>query len=202
MTTPTRRDVAKAEKRRRILEAARRHFSEDGFDRTTVQQIADTADVAVGTLFLYVADKSELLLLLFHEVIEKELRRAAKQLASEKDFREAVTSFFARILSLYRKDLGLSKIYIREFLFHTGHIRGQLDEQNTTILALLQARIEAARDAKEINKEVDPAIAALHIYALFHSTLAFYLASCLPSSSPVDVLRTLLDSYWRGLRSK
>ena len=62
---PTRRERAKADKRRRILDASRNLFAKFGFERTTVQQIADAADVAVGTLFLYVRDKSELLLLLF-----------------------------------------------------------------------------------------------------------------------------------------
>ncbi len=61
----SRRDRAKADKRRRIIDASRTLFSSKGFDQTTVQQIADLADVAVGTLFLYVSDKSELLLLIF-----------------------------------------------------------------------------------------------------------------------------------------
>lgn len=198
----SRRDLAKADKRKRILEASRKHFSTAGFDGTTVQQIADTADVAVGTLFLYVTDKSELLLLLFHEAIEKELRRAAKYLAADSDLIASVTRFFSQILSLYERDLSLSKIYIREFLFHTGQIRTQLDQQNAAILKLLQERIEAAKQQKEIDESVDTQIAALHMYALYHSTLSFHLASCLPSQSPGEVLSALLNSYWVGLQPK
>ena len=47
---------------------------------------------------------------------------------------------------------------------------------------------------------VDPATAALHMYALYHSTLAFFLASCLPAQTPAEVLAGLLDSFWAGLR--
>ncbi len=61
---------------RRILAAAEKLFSSQGFDGTTVQQIADEADIAVGTLFLYVSDKSELLLRLFHNAAEVELDQA------------------------------------------------------------------------------------------------------------------------------
>jgi AcrR family transcriptional regulator len=198
----SRRDLAKADKRKRILEASRKHFSADGFDGTTVQQIANTADVAVGTLFLYVADKSELLLLLFHEAIERELRRAAKHLNTESDLITSVTRFFSRIVSLYQKDLSLSRIYIREFLFHTGQIRMQLDQQNAAILKLLSDRIEAAKQLKGVHKSVDSETAALHMYALYHSTVAFHLASCLPSQSPSKVLSTLLNSYWVGLQPR
>lgn len=196
----SRRDLAKADKRKRILEASRKHFSAGGFDGTTVQQIADTADVAVGTLFLYVANKSELLLLVFHEAIEKELRRAAKYLTVESNITASVTRFFSQILSLYERDLSLSRVYVREFLFHTGQIRTQLDQQNAAILKLLHDRIEAAKQRREIDEAVDTQTAALHMYALYHSTLAFHLASCLPSQSPSEVLSSLLNSYWVGLQ--
>jgi AcrR family transcriptional regulator len=195
----SRRDIAKADKRRRIIEASRQLFSTQGFDGTTVQQIANSADVGAGTLFLYVSDKSELLLLVFREAIEKELERAATRLNKKSGFLASVGSFFTQLISLYQKDLGLSRIYIREFLFHEGQVRAQLDEQNSRILQLLQARVLAAQEKGEVREDVEPQVVAIHMYALYHSTLSFYLASCLPSQSPGEVLTTLLNSFWLGL---
>lgn len=196
----SRRDIAKADKRRRIIEASRQLFGAQGFDRTTVQQIADLADIGVGTLFLYVADKSELLLLVFHEAIEVELGRASAGLTKKGGLLVSVGNFFTQLISLYQRDLGLSKIYIREFLFHEGQVRAQLDEQNSRIIQLLHTRVLVAQEQGEIGEDADPQVVAMHMYALYHSTLSFYLASCLPSQSPGEVLTTLLKSLWFGLQ--
>lgn len=196
----SRRDIAKADKRRRIIEASRELFSANGFDETTVQQIADSADVGVGTLFLYVTDKSELLLLMFRESIEEELVRAATHLNKKGGLLASVLNFFTQLISLYQKDLRLSRIYIREFLFHEGQVRAQLDDQNSRIIQLLQARVLVAQEHGEVRDDLEPQVAAIHMYALYHSTLSFYLASCLPSQSPSDVLSTLLKSFWAGLQ--
>jgi len=61
--TPGRRERSKAEKRGRILAAARALFEERGFERTSMSEVARAADVAEGTVFLYAATKAELLMM-------------------------------------------------------------------------------------------------------------------------------------------
>jgi len=54
------RERNKAERRRRIKEAALAAFTEKGYDRATTREIAKLAGVAQGTLFLYARDKRDL----------------------------------------------------------------------------------------------------------------------------------------------
>ncbi|PIF04492.1 MAG: TetR family transcriptional regulator [Propionibacterium sp.] len=54
-----------------ITEAARAAFFDKPFDTVTVQQIADQADVAVGTLFYHASSKAELFFLVFNTVLEQ-----------------------------------------------------------------------------------------------------------------------------------
>ena len=58
-----RRERAKAEKRARILAAARALFEERGFERTSMSEVARAADVAEGTVFQYAATKTDLLMM-------------------------------------------------------------------------------------------------------------------------------------------
>ena len=60
---PGRRERAKADKRARILAAARALFGERGFERTSMSEVARAADVAQGTVFQYAATKPELLMM-------------------------------------------------------------------------------------------------------------------------------------------
>lgn len=201
---PSRRERSKADKMRRILAAGEKLFSKQGFDRTTVQQIADEADVGVGTLFLYISDKSELLLRLFHSAVEAELKEAIRRLKAGRKFVPAVRRFLEDLIAPYEKNRELAKVFCREFLFHKGQIRAELDNQASEIMRALAEVIAIAQKRGDIDKGVDPSVSALHLYAIFNSTLAFHLAECLPDKSPGLTLDALLQSAWLGMapRSK
>ncbi|MCX7616652.1 TetR/AcrR family transcriptional regulator [Tepidiforma sp.] len=60
-TAPGRLERRKARTRAAILDAANRLFHEQGFEDTSIQQIAELADTGVGTLYGYFASKEDLL---------------------------------------------------------------------------------------------------------------------------------------------
>jgi AcrR family transcriptional regulator len=196
---PSRRERSKADKMRRIMAAGEKLFSKQGFDGTTVQQIADESDIAVGTLFLYVSDKSELLLRLFHDATGLELEQAVRRMKANRKFLPAVKRFLQDLIVPYEKDRELAKVFWREFLFHKGEVRAELDKQASEILRALAEAIAIAQKREDIDKGVDPAVGALQLYAIFHATLAFHLADCLPGGSPSLTLNALLQSAWLGL---
>jgi AcrR family transcriptional regulator len=70
------------DKRRRILAAARKRFRHFGVRKTTMQEIATDAGVAVGTLYLYFKDKDELLVASIDEYVARHRRQAEAILAS------------------------------------------------------------------------------------------------------------------------
>jgi AcrR family transcriptional regulator len=58
-----RRERVNQDKRERIMAAARALLAEHGVGGVTTQQVADGADVAIGTLYLYASTKAELLIM-------------------------------------------------------------------------------------------------------------------------------------------
>jgi AcrR family transcriptional regulator len=79
-----RRRVTKppAERRVEILAAALRLFHDRGFDATTVQDIAEAAEVAAGTVYLYFSSKEHILLAI-HEDFHGEMQRRLEGLAGD-----------------------------------------------------------------------------------------------------------------------
>ena len=61
------RDKRKLRRFARIKEAARALFREQGYDRTTLRQIARKARVSAATIVNYFGEKRDLLELLFNE---------------------------------------------------------------------------------------------------------------------------------------
>jgi hypothetical protein len=100
----------------------------------------------------------------------------------------------------YQRNLELSKVVVTEYLFHTGKVKTKLDDLTAAILQVVRERITAAQDTGEIDHGVDVEVAVLHIYAIYHSTLALFLGNCLPVTSPQDMLGALLQSLWRGMQ--
>ena len=71
------------DKRQRILEAARKRFRYYGVRKTTMQEIARDAGVAVGTLYLYFQDKDDLLVACTDEYVIRHNRQAEAILACD-----------------------------------------------------------------------------------------------------------------------
>lgn len=53
--------------RRRIIDAARKMFVEDGFEKTTLRKIAKAIEYSVGTIYLYFQNKDELFFAIHEE---------------------------------------------------------------------------------------------------------------------------------------
>jgi AcrR family transcriptional regulator len=70
-------------KRQRIIEAARNRFRYYGIAKTTMQEIAADADVAVGTLYLCFKSKDDLTVACAGEFVERHRREIADVLAAD-----------------------------------------------------------------------------------------------------------------------
>jgi len=77
----TRRALAKQRTRERVLSAARRLFTERGYEGATIRDIAQAAGMSTGAVFASFADKSELfdeILTADYEVIYAQMVQAAR----------------------------------------------------------------------------------------------------------------------------
>ena len=98
--TPTaplgRRERKKLEVRARIYAAARELFATQGFDATTVDEIAHTADVAPATFFNHFHSKQALLSLMTAEVVDHLHAMTVESLVGEGDAIERLRRFIDR----------------------------------------------------------------------------------------------------------
>jgi AcrR family transcriptional regulator len=62
-----RKEREKVEMKHQILDAARRLFLEQGFEKTSIRNIAEAIEYSAGTIYLYFKDKNEILFALHVE---------------------------------------------------------------------------------------------------------------------------------------
>jgi AcrR family transcriptional regulator len=108
------RERNKLQKRRRIYQVARRLFEKQGYDSTTMRQIARAADVGEGTVFLYAKDKRELLFRIFKDDFLSVTDDAFRRIPSDAHFLDQFTAFMTPWLRFLQPHGALARIMVRE----------------------------------------------------------------------------------------
>lgn len=114
-----RRERGKQDTLDRITAAARRLFADRGVGAVTTQQVADGADVAVGTLYLYAATKAELLIMVENEAFAAAVDqgRAAAAEAAGRGAVEEVTALVEPVVRCVRAQVENGRTYLVELAF-------------------------------------------------------------------------------------
>lgn len=115
-----RRDGSKEDKRRQIMDVAGDLFAEHGVRGVTMQQIADSAGVAIGTLYLYVATKAELLIMVQNQKFATAIEEALAAIPGPNDQAntiEKVLALLTPVVACLREQPENGRTYLHELVF-------------------------------------------------------------------------------------
>lgn len=196
----SRRERARQAKRRRIARAAAELFHERGFESTTAEQIAERADVAKGTLFLYAKSKARLLLLAYEAEIGDAVAEALGAIQPEAPMLETLTALFGRFFQLYERDMGLARRFVQELVLTAPDADGQVISTTAQFAGRLAALIRGWQADGRVAADVDALLAAQTTFALYYAALLGWLSGQIPSAQVRDdLLARSFALHWRGL---
>lgn len=178
MTSPSRRERHKQERLKRIKSAAWAFFSTQGYDATTIRQIAERADVAPATVILHAGDKAELLLLVFHDVIAERIQ--PPEATSQLPLPQALLGLLRPFIRFYGDYPELARAFFREFLYGKNRWQEQETRQAQAFLALLSRVIETRRSTGELKTDTSPDLFAQTVFALYQTALQGWSCGALP----------------------
>lgn len=155
----------KAERKARILAAARRLTATQGYDGLTMRELADEARVSVPTLYNLFGSKDAILV--------AELEASALRIAS--GLPPMATSFFARGMAAFEAGMHLIedepefyRAVMRMFLTSTSPETHAMRERvEAGYIALMEANLRGARDAGQLADWAEPAIVARHMFSIY-----------------------------------
>jgi len=111
-----RRERRKRELRAHIYHVARELFLSQGYERTTVEQIAQTADVAPATFFNHFQNKNAVLAEMTTEVVDRLQEMLAKRFAMSASTEERLRSFVAHAVEQIVLTRGMARDVLLELV--------------------------------------------------------------------------------------
>ncbi len=103
-------------RRNQILDAATRVFAEKGFHRATIKDIAQTAGIADGTIYIYFSSKTKILLGILTRLNESTEREQQFTLGSEQDMRTFFLTYIRQRMSLLWPNAEVFRAVLPEML--------------------------------------------------------------------------------------
>lgn len=147
----TRRERKKQETRTKIFTAAMKLFQERGYEATTIDMIAEQADVARGTVFLHFPSKEEILAHWGEDWIEDLMERRHEWDREELSCEEQILKMFQIAMVANRENFPLVKIWVRAMLSYGR-------KENTRLRNLFADILDAGQERGSLKNEIDPII--------------------------------------------
>lgn len=196
-----RRERNKADKLRRIKQAAYELFGEKGYDQTTTREIARRAGVALGTIFTYASDKRDLLFLIFNDR-QDELRRISfAGIPEDAPFIDQLEAAFAPFYSHFAAEPGFTRYLLRELTFYSDGIQApRFQEGRLSIVQRIRELVEDAVADGRLTTVDPPQMIAEMIFGLYQADLRRWLGEPNPAAADgLGRLRGTLEILLRGL---
>lgn len=197
---PSRRERSKQEYLDRIKAAAEAVFIEKGFDDASIREIATRADVGVGTVFNYAADKRDLLFLVVNEKLEATNQRAYRDVPDTLPLVEQILIVFRYYYLFYAENIEIGRYMLQEStLFGAGEQGQRFQEHRLQIATQMTNLLRRAQDRGEIAEGEDPALVAELVLSILGRQVRVWIRSKEPEvETGLIPLRDLLSLMMRG----
>lgn len=161
------REKARLERYQNIRAAAEQLFNQRGYEQTTTKEVAELAGVGEATLFRYVTNKHELLLLVIGErmdtalqAIEDADKKSAATTATAQDYIERIYAIFRARAQFYATDPENVTSYLHYGFKAGSQLGAQSISQGDRIIGLTASILDSAREAGHLGALVDSRIVA------------------------------------------
>lgn len=197
-----------AEKRRRIVEAAIREFSEKGYERASINAIVGAVGIAKGSIYQYFPDKKGLFLYTFEAAVRaiRAVLKGVKAESREADFFERVRLSLLAGFEFIREHPRIYGAYLRIMFDAGAPLRGELVRRiRFYSVEYLSSLAEEGLRRGDIREGLAPAEVAFFLDAVMDRMLQAYSVPGLDAglglhAAPQERLEEWVESFTSLLR--
>jgi AcrR family transcriptional regulator len=151
---PTRRERKKANARAHILAAAIRLFSARGLENTTVEQVAEAADVGKGTIYNYFLTKEDMVVAFMAGLEQRVQAKVSAFAACNAPLEEVLAEFVRFQFRLKRPYHKFVRVFMAQMFGPTDHFLPYLVEMQKAIDPPIQVLFASLQRRGLLRKDV------------------------------------------------
>lgn len=166
--------IVAQETKDRICSAAVEVISKSGFFNTRMQDIADEAGLAVGTIYNYFSSKDEVLSYIFESEMKKRMEFMSELKEQDLSIKEFLSKFLKQHFSVLIKNPHLGRVLVREKDFSKGEKSGEIKKHMNSMIKMLERLFETGIKRGEI-KEIDTHLMAVYFFGSMQGIIEYSL---------------------------
>ena len=162
-------------KRERIIAAAAKLFGDKGYHDTTTAEIAESAGVAAGTIYIYFSSKEELLVAVFEEFLGKHIDRLREGVDREKTPKDKLTRLLTLGLELMQNNPDSARMFLSQLRQSTKMITTVVKRSSRVYKDIIENILtEGARTG--LCRDVNVPAAGSMLFGAYQSTVLDWVA--------------------------
>jgi len=184
-----------------ILDAARKIFARKGFENATVDDIAESAHIAKGTVYLYFRSKQEIYLAAVKQGLAELNEETKRRMDLGHTAQEKLRAFLETRIQYFEQNRDFFKIYQSEFgnLFcHPAQVNANFKELYCRQAKVLETILDESIRAGEL-RAVRADMAAFTIYEMTRGLIIQRLLGWSRGDAGSDI-QALFDLIWKGIQ--
>ncbi len=194
------REEKKQKTKQAILDAAIALFSTNGFENTSIEELAKVAGVVKGTIYGYLQTKKEIL----YAFCEYELNQIHKELAIQAN---PNGSILEQVLTIYMTEFNhvtqnkeFGRIFMRQTVFPNENDAQDHLEIEDKYFKLLFPILKKAQDRGELRKNIELLHITGHFYGLYILIMSSWYIGRIPTEEISSALELIFRQALEGLQ--
>jgi TetR/AcrR family fatty acid metabolism transcriptional regulator len=187
------------EKRDRILRAAVKIFSRNGFFNSKVSEIARAAEVADGTIYLYFKNKDDLLISLFEEKMGEVVADVRRRITVGENAIDKLRIFVENHMDLLERESGLVEVLQVELRQSTKFLKDYTPVKFFEYLEVISDILEEGKSQGVLRPDLNVSVARRAIFGALDELSLTYILSRKPKYHPTVTAAELCRLLLEGL---
>jgi len=145
-------------------------FRQKGYEKSTMRELAERADVGLGTIFKHFPDKPSLLVAVFREDIEAVMQNSLDTMPA-KNIKMQLAHVATELFEFFGSNHQFSRSLIKETLFLQENTGDILNAQSLSFMKKIEQLFQEAIERAELDHKTDCRSGAKVFLSLFLSCL-------------------------------
>lgn len=194
------REQNKIRKRKCILNAAIKLFSSNGYEQTSIEELAKEAGVGKGTVYSYFHNKRDIVKAFCDDMLEYARSELAAKSNTDTPLKEQLMIIFLADFKYVAENREFSRVFLQEKVFpKQGSSKEDLEIQDS-YFELLYPIYQRAQQRGELRQELELLHISGHFYALYLLLVSCWYTGMIPTESIPDAMAIMIDQTLDGLK--